>query len=139
MGHQRHPAVAGDHQAQSDQSQIGAFLLGLAPLRDGRLGVGGVDVGSEVGHVQGQRGQVQAEGLDHAQRQPVLDGSELPRGDGVHRLPELAVIQHRGPDPGEPVGGGGLPPRLEPQLRTRRHHPVARGQRQVGAHARAGV
>ena len=36
---QRDPAVPGDHQAQADQPQVGAFLLGLAPLRDRRLAV----------------------------------------------------------------------------------------------------
>ena len=32
----RHPAVAGHHQRQPDQPQVGAFLLGLAALRDRR-------------------------------------------------------------------------------------------------------
>ena len=61
----RHPAVAGDHQRQPDQPQIGAFLLGLAALRDRRPLVAGVDEGGEVGHVQRQPGQIQPELGDH--------------------------------------------------------------------------
>ena len=61
---QRDPAVPGDDQAEPDQAQVGAFLLGLAPLRDRRLVVAGVDEGGEVGHVQRHAGHVQAEGPD---------------------------------------------------------------------------
>jgi hypothetical protein len=55
VGHQRHPAVPGDHQRQPDQAQVRAFLLRLAALGDRRLAVGGVDERREVGHVQHQR------------------------------------------------------------------------------------
>jgi hypothetical protein len=50
---QRDPAVAGDDQAQAHQPQVGALLLGLAPLRDRRPLVAGIDEGREVRHVQG--------------------------------------------------------------------------------------
>jgi len=49
---QRDPAVPGDHQAQAGQPQAGAFLPGLAPLRDRRLAVRGRDERGEIGHVQ---------------------------------------------------------------------------------------
>ena len=39
MPGQRDPAVPGDDQAQPDQPQVAAFLLGLAPLRDRGLAV----------------------------------------------------------------------------------------------------
>jgi hypothetical protein len=37
----------------------------MAPLRDRRLLVGGGDPGSEVGHVEREAGELDAEGLDH--------------------------------------------------------------------------
>ena len=37
MGQQRDPAVPGDHQAQPNQPQVRALLLGLSPLGNGRL------------------------------------------------------------------------------------------------------
>jgi len=136
---QRDPTVAGDHQAEPDQAQVGSFLLGLAARGDGRVVVGGVDVGGEVGHVQGQRGDVQPEGSDHGQGDPVLDPGQVLGADGMHGVPELAVVQHRGTDLGEPVRGRGAPPPLEPELGARVDQPAQRGQRQVGAHRRAGV
>lgn len=44
MGQQRDAAVAGDDQPQSDQAQVGSFLLRFAPLRDRRLAVAGVSM-----------------------------------------------------------------------------------------------
>jgi hypothetical protein len=35
MGDHRDPAVAGDHQRQPDQAQVGAFLLGLMGVAGG--------------------------------------------------------------------------------------------------------
>ncbi len=113
VGDQRDTAVAGDDQAEPDQTQIGAFLFGLAALGDRRLGVAGVDVGGEVGHVQRQRGQVEVEGLDHGHGEPVLDLGELLQGDRVHRIPEPAMVQYHRGNPGEPVRRGGFPPVLE--------------------------
>ena len=43
----------------------------------------------------------------------------------------------RGFDPPRP--GGARPPVGERQLRTRRHDPIGRGQRQVGAHRHRGI
>src|SRR5262249_3580567 len=51
------------------------------------------------------------------------------------RIPEPAVIQIPRTDLGEPVRRGSGPPPSEPQLRARVHHPVQRGQREVGTHA----
>ena len=55
MRKQRDAAVPGDHQAQADQPQVRAFLLGLAALRDRHPGVAGVDEGGEIRHVQRHR------------------------------------------------------------------------------------
>ncbi len=132
---QRDPAVAGDHQAQADQPQVGAFLLGLAALGHWRLLVPGADEGGEVGHVQGHRGAVQPVTAHDRHRDPRADLLQLIQGDGVHRVPEPAVIQRAGGDPGEPGRGRLRPPVSEGQLRARRRDPVQRRQRQVGAHA----
>ncbi len=129
---QRDPAVPGDHQAQAHQPQVGALLLGLAALRHRRLAVAGIDEGREVGHVQRHRRAVHAGGLHDPHGELAGDLCQLPEGDGVHRIPEPAVIQRRGGDLGEPAGGGGLPPVREGQLRARRDQPVQRSQHQVG-------
>ncbi len=47
-------AVGGDHQTETDKTQVGPFLFGMAPLGDRGPVVGRVDVGREVGHVQHQ-------------------------------------------------------------------------------------
>jgi hypothetical protein len=70
---QRDAAVAGNDQAQPDQPQVGALLLGLAALRDRRLAVRRVDEGGEVGQVQRHRRAVQLERLHDRQRDTVAD------------------------------------------------------------------
>ena len=132
MGDQRHPAVAGDDQTEPDDPQVGSLLFGLAPRGDGRLVVGGVDVGGEVGHVQRQGGDVEPEPFDHGQSDPLLDLGELSQGDRVHRIPEPAMIQRTRHDLGEPVGRGGLPPVGERRFRAGGDDPVEGAQRQVG-------
>jgi hypothetical protein len=133
VGHQGNAAVAGHDQPQPDQAQVATFLLGLTPRRDRRFRVGGVDEGGEVGHVQRQRPDIDAELADDAHRQSLLDLGQLLDAHRVHRVPELAVIQHPSRDLGESVGGGGAPPVGERQLRTRRHHPIQGRQRHIGA------
>jgi hypothetical protein len=132
VGQQRDTALTGHHQRQPDQAQVGAFLLGLAPLRDRRLLIGRVDVGGEVGHVQHQPGQIQPELADHPGAQRGLDAAQVRLVQTIHRLPELAVVQHRAAQLHPPRTGGGVPPVRERQLRARRHDPVRRGQRDVG-------
>ena len=141
MRQQRDPALAGHHQRQPDQAQIGAFLFGLAALRDRRLLVRGVDVGGEVGHIQHQSGQVQPELAHHAPAQLGLDRLQAGGVQAVHRVPEPAVIQRRAGQLGEPGPGRAGPPVREGQLRARVHDPVRGRQRDVGAHRRrrAGV
>ena len=136
---QRDPAVPGHHQAQPGQPEVGAFLLGLAALRHRRLAVGGGDEGGEVRHVQRYRGHVYLRGLHDPGRDRTGRLLHLLQGDGVHRVPEPAVIQHPGGNPGEPVSGSGLPPVRERQLRAWRDQPVQCRQRQVRADAGAGV
>ena len=133
VAQQRDAAVAGDHQAQPDQPQVRALLLGLAALRDRCLLIPGVDEGGEVGHVQGHRAGVQPEPGARRQRELLLDPRQGRQGHRVHRVPEPAVIQRRGADLGEPVRRRGAPPVREPPLGAGIHHPVQRGQRQVGA------
>ncbi len=102
-----------------------------------RFGVGGVDVGCEVGHVQGHRGDVEIVYRGRPQREFPLDLGQVGLGDRLHGVPEAAVVEHAGRDLGEPVGGGGGPPVGEGGLRAWGDHPVERGQRQVGADAGA--
>lgn len=59
----RHAAIAGHHQAHPDQAQVEPLLLGVASLGELGAGVGGVDEGGEVGHVQHQPRQIQPERL----------------------------------------------------------------------------
>ena len=99
---QRNAAVPGDDQAQADQAQVGALLLGLPALGDRGALVAGIDEGGEVGHVQGDRGAVHAGRADDGQRDPVADFTQFLQADGVHRVPEPAMIQRRRADPGEP-------------------------------------
>jgi DNA-binding transcriptional ArsR family regulator len=74
---QRDPAVPGDDQAQTDQPQVRAFLLGLAPLRDRRLAVPGVDERGEVRHVQRHRRAVHPGCLHDPHRDPAGDLLQL--------------------------------------------------------------
>ena len=136
---QRDPAVAGDDQAQADQAQVGALLLGLPALGDRGALVAGIDEGGEVGHVQGHGGAVHAGRIDDGQRDPAGDLLQLLQAHGVHRVPEPAVIQRRRADPGEPAGRRARPPVGEGQLGARRDQPAQGGQRQVGAHAGTGI
>ena len=133
MPGQRDPAVPGDDQAQPDQPQVRAFLLGLAPLRDRRLAVAGVNVRGEVSHVQRHRGHVHARGLHDLHRDRAGDLLQLLQGDVVHRVPEPPVIQRGGGDLGEPVRSGRFPPVREPGLGARGDQPVQRSQHQVRA------
>ncbi len=136
---QRDPAVAGDDQAQTDQTQIGALLLGFAPLGQGCLGVARVDEGSEVRHVQGHRRDVQAEGGDHLGDHSAFDLGQVLGGDGAGGIPEPAVVQHARVDTGEPVGRGGGPPVGQAAPRARVNEAVQRGQGQIRAHRRTRV
>ena len=133
VAQQRDAAVAGDHQAQADQPQVRALLLGLAPLRDGRPGVAGIDERGEVRHVQGHRAGVQPEPGARRQRQLLLDPRQCVQRHRVECVPEPAVIQRRGADLGEPVRRRGAPPVREPALGAGIHSPVQGRQRQVGA------
>ncbi len=130
---QRDPAVPGDHQAEADQPQVRAFLLGLAALRDRRPAVRRRDERREVGHVEGDGGHVHAAGLHDRHRDRAAGLLQLLRGDRVHRVPEPAVIQRRSGDLREPVRRGGLPPVREGGLGARRDQPVQRRQHQVRA------
>ena len=130
---QRDAAVPGHYQAQADQPQVRAFLLGLAPLRDRCPGVAGIDERREVRHVQRHRAGVQPGPGARRQRQLLLDPRQRLQRHGVHGVPEPAVIQRRGTDLGEPVRRRGAPPVREPSLGAGIHDPVQRGQREVGA------
>ncbi len=136
---QRDAAVAGDDQAQAGQPQVGALLLGLAPLGDRGALVAGIDESGEVGHVQGDGGAVHAGRIDDGQRDPAGDLLQLLQADGVHRVPEPAVVQRRRADPGEPAGCRARPPVGEGQLGAGGDQAAQGGQRQVGARARARV
>jgi len=129
----RHAAVAGHHQPDPDQAQVEPLLLGVAARRDGVAGVGGVDEGREVGHVQHQPGKVQVEDLHHPRRHRPLDGAQVGDGDRVHGVPEATVVQRRGRELDQPVPGSGVPPGGKGELGARRDHPVEGRQGQVGA------
>jgi hypothetical protein len=134
VGQQRDAAGAGDDEPEPDQAQIGSFLFRLAPLRDRRSGVAGVDEGGEVGHVQGHRAGVQGEPVDHRQRQLLLDPGQGLDRERVHRVPEPPVVQRGDADLGEPVRRGRAPPLGEATFGTRVDDPVQRRQPKVGAH-----
>ena len=129
---QRDPAVPGDDQPEPDQPQVRPLLLGFPALRDRRLAVGGGDEGGEVGHVQRHARHVRPRDLHDPCRDLPGGLLQLLQGDGVHRVPEPAVIQRGGADLGEPVRRGGPPPVRELRFRARGDQPVQRRQRQVG-------
>ena len=124
MRDDRDPAVAGDDQRQADQAQVDAFLLGFAALGDRGPLVGGVDVRGEVGHVEGDAGQVQAVPVDHAAVDLGLDRDQVIVGEQVHRVPEPAVVQGLLAQLHPARAGGGGPPVGEGPLRARVDHPV---------------
>jgi hypothetical protein len=132
VGADRHPAVAGHHQPKADQAQVEPLLLGMAPPGKLVAVVGRVDERGEVGHVQHQRAQVQPELGDHARGDGPLGGAQVGLADGVHRVPEAAMVHRGGRQPDQPVADGGPPPASEAELGAGRHHPVEGGQGQVG-------
>jgi hypothetical protein len=136
---QRDAAIAGDDQAQTDQPQVRAFLLGFPALGDGCLVVAGVDVGGEVRHVQDQPGQVQAVVRDDPGTQLGLDRGQVRLGQPVHHLPEPAVVQRRRGQLQPAWPGGVGPPVGEAEFRAWSDDPVRAGQRQVGTRRRGGV
>ena len=89
-----HVAAQGDlsltrhQQREAEQTQVAAFLLGSASLGQLRLGIGGGDVGEEVGGVVKERVQVETQLPDHGAGQLALDGSENIQRDTVHLVPE---------------------------------------------------
>jgi hypothetical protein len=135
----RHAAVAGDHQRQPSQPQVMTFLLGPAALGDRGPGIAGIDEGGEVGHIQHQGRQVQGEPLRHCPAEPAFNLGQPRRRDGIHGVPEPAVIQRHRRNLDPPVRRRGRPPIGEGQLRARRHNPVERGQRQIGTHRRSRI
>jgi len=85
--------VGGHDQAESDKAEIGAFLFRVPTLGDRGAIIGGVDVGGEVRHVQHQPGQIHIEHLHHPRGDACFDLDEMGGGDGVHCVPEPAMIQ----------------------------------------------
>ncbi len=139
MGHQRDAPVNGDDQPQANQSQIAAFLLGVAPLGDRGPVVGTVDVGGEVGHVQHQARQVDLEGVHHRGPDPPFDLSQLGLVDPAHRIPEPPVVQRGRGQLDDPVARRGRPPVGKRPLGARVNDPVCGGQRDVGPDRTRGV
>jgi hypothetical protein len=137
-GH-RDPAVTGDDQAETDQAQVVAFLLGVPALGDRCLGVARVDERREVRHVQRERGQIQVELADHPRGDRPFRVHQGGLVEVVHRVPEVAVVARRRVDLGESGSGGGGPPVREGQFRARRDHPVRDRQRQVRSYRRGRV
>ena len=84
------------------------WAIGARSLRRG-------DPGGEVGHVEHEPGQVDAEGLDHAGDDAALDLFQLVLADRVHRLPKAPVVERRGGQVQPPVAG-----RLGPPVRKSR-------------------
>jgi hypothetical protein len=126
-------AVGGHHQRETDQPQVISLLLRMSSLGDRYTGVGRIDVGGEVGHVQHQPGEVEVEHIDHDRGNATFDLNELSRTDGVHGMPEPPVVEStRGKVPDDPVSGRLAPPLSKGQLRTRGDHPVATRQGDVG-------
>jgi len=132
VGTQRDAAVAGDDQAEPDQTKIGAFLFRPAALCDRGTGVGGVDVGRQVRHVQHQRGQIQPELGDHSSTNTSFDLDQHVGVDGVHCRPESAVIQRRLGHWYPSIPSGGCPPIGETEFRARSNNPVQRRETDVG-------
>ena len=88
-----HRAGRPGHHA-SPTSAVGTFCFAVPRWRPAPC-VGGAGEGGEVGHVQGRRRAVQPELRDDPQRDAAADLLQLLQGDGVHRVPEPAVIQRR--------------------------------------------
>ena len=139
VGQQRDPMVARHDQAEPDKTQVGAFLFRVSALRDWGPVIRGVDVGREVRHVQHQSGQIDIELVDDPGGDPCLNLVEMGCGDGVHRVPEPAVIQRCGREPHPAVPGSCFPPVNEAAFRARVHNPVRARQRHIGPDRGRGV
>lgn len=82
---------------QADLAQVAAVLLVVAPARQAGRGAR-IDKGEEVSAVIDQRAQVQAQLLDQALGELLLDGLDIGLGNPFHVVPEGLA--------GELVGGG---------------------------------
>lgn len=130
---QRDAAVAGDHQAEPDQAQVRAFLLGLAPTGLPRERCR-VDEGGHIGHIQRQRRRVHTEHVDDPRRDAPLDLDQRRGVAGMHRVPEPAMIQRRLRHLHQMIPRRARPPVDEGQFGAGIHDPIQRRQREIGTH-----
>ena len=107
----------------------------------GQLGapVEGADVGEEVGGVEQQVVQVEAELAAHVADQVALDGSDGVAGDAVHVIPEALAGELAGADGQQAVQGGGVEPAGESGLGGGGEAAVEDGDEQVQADGGAGA
>ncbi len=131
-GDEGYGAVGGDHEPQADQAQVCPLLLGMATLRDRGPVIGAVYVGGEIGHVEHQPRQRDAELCHHVGDDAPLDLFQLLFGDEVHGVPEAPGVERRGGHLHPAVAGGRAPPLGELPLGAGVDDPVGHRQGDVG-------
>ena len=95
---QRQARVGADQQGHADDAQgLAAFLAVAASGQLGAL-VEGADVGEEVGGIEQQLVQAEAELAAHVADQVAFDGSDRGGGDAVHVVPEALAGELAGAD-----------------------------------------
>ena len=100
---------------------------------------GRVDVGRHVGHVEHQPLGAEREPRHHRLDDPTVDRGDVLGRDGIHGVPEAAVVQRGGRHLDHAIAGRARPPPLEGELRARVHHAVGHHELDVGADRHRGV
>ena len=131
--------IGADQQGDADDAQGLAALLGMAAPGQRRALVEGVDVGEEVGGVEQDTAQVDAEHAGHAGDDIALDGGDGVGGDALEVFPE-ALGGELGGGQGEQAGeGGGVVPVGEGGLGAGGEAAVEDGGEQAGADGGSGA
>jgi len=93
MMEQRDVPVGGDEQGETEQAQIGASLFAVSSLRKGGAEIEAIDEGEEIGRIEEQVAQIEAE-LGHGFCTDVafnrVDGGLV---DTIHVVPETLARQ----------------------------------------------
>src|SRR6185503_13410634 len=131
MMEQRDIPVRGDEQGETDQAQIGASLFAVSSLRKGGVKVETIDEGEEVGGIEEQAAQIEAE-LSHGSGADVaFNRADRRLVDAVHVVPEALARQLRRTQVQQTRQDGRIEPRPDAGLAPWRDAAVKQSHEQV--------
>lgn len=124
-------AVGGYHQGQADDAQIVPPFFAMAPLGQFRSIVEAVDEGEEVGSIEKQASQIQAEVRHCGCGDLLLDLADRQLVDPIHVVPEPLAGQLRTLDAKQAGKHGLIVPFAGFRLAAGRHATVEAGHQEI--------